>query len=270
MSGWEKISCPKCGSGNVARSHWRSRGEKHGNPGHRPARCRDCDHRFLAPMGHGNKARLVVSTIVALTVVAGGTALFLRAVAPETERAPQPASPEAISLTITPVAMKAAEAGDAEAQFAVATSMLADAELNLAYSTKAIEFLTRAAEQGHARAMLRLGLLYRQGVGALQNFSQAALWIEKAARLGEPQAMLEFGRLHREGVGMAKDPIKAYVWLNRAAAARDPQAIRERAEVARLLTEAELKKAQDESAVDLPSSEQAAAPKATPASSANP
>lgn len=221
-------------------------------------------------MGHGNKARLVISTIVALTVVASGAALFLTAVAPETERAPKPASPEAISLTITPAAMKSAEAGDAEAQFSVATAMLADAELNLAYSTKAVELLTRAADQGHARAMLRLGMLYRQGVGALQNFAMAAKWIEKAARLGEPQAMLELGRLHREGVGMAKDPVKAYVWLNRAAAARDPQAIRERAEVARLLTQAELKKAQDESAVDLPSSERAAAQAAAPASSANP
>ena len=65
---------------------------------------------------------------------------------------------------------------------------------------------------------------------------------------------------------MAKDLVKAYVWLNRAAAARDSQAIRERAEVARLLSEAELRKAQDESAVDLPSIDRVA----IPASSANP
>ena len=156
-----------------------------------------------------------------------------------------------LSIAITAADMKAAEDGNPEAQFAVATSMLADAELNLAYSAKAVEFLQRAAEAGHTRAMLRLGLLYRKGVGALQNYALAAKWIERAAQRGEPPAMLELGRLYREGVGVRKDTVRAYVWLNRAAAARDPDAIRERAEVARILTAEELKQAQDESvAVD--------------------
>ena len=154
-----------------------------------------------------------------------------------------------VSITITAADMRAAEDGNPEAQFAVATSMLADAELNLAYSAKAVEFLQRAAEAGHTRAMLRLGLLYRKGVGALQNYALAAKWIERAARRGEPPAMLEFGRLYREGVGVRKDAVRAYVWLNRAAAARDPDAIRERAEVARILSAEELKQAQDESVV---------------------
>lgn len=153
--------------------------------------------------------------------------------------------PPAISTAITPAAMAAAEAGDPDAQYVVASSMLTDASLSLAYATKAIGFLQQAAERGHTRAMLRLGLVYRKGVEAPQNYALAAKWVEKAARLGEPQAMLELGRFHREGVGMPMDLVKAYIWLNRAAAARDTEAPRERAEVARHLTAAELQQAQD-------------------------
>jgi hypothetical protein len=125
--------------------------------------------------------------------------------------------------------------------------MLSDSQLNLAYSTKAIQFLQEAADRGHTRAMLRLGLLFKQGVGAPQNYALAAKWIEKAAQAGEAEALLELGRLHREGIGVPKDLVKAYAWLNLAAAARDPVAPRERAEVARLLTAGELQQAQQDS-----------------------
>lgn len=208
----------------------------------RPSRCRDCGHRFLAARPADNQRIFLAAAgaaVVALAIVlaAGGG------------KAPERTAEAAagLSLTITPEAMKAAEGGDADAQFAVANSMLSDAELNLAYSTKALELLQRAAEHGHGRAMLRLGMLYRQGVGAPQNYQLAAKWIGEAARQGDPQAMLEFGRLHREGVGVARDVVQAYIWLNRAAAARDPSAPRERAEVARLLSAEELHRAQNES-----------------------
>lgn len=236
--------CPKCQGAAFGRSQWRSHDEKRRNPGMRPVRCRECGHRFFveAPANE-RKSWFVVSGGLAGVAVALMLAVGLWQ-SPE----PVPEAPEGgLSLTITPEAMKAAEAGDADMQFAVASSMLADSELSLAYSTKAIAFLQQAAEHGHARAMLRLGMLYRQGVGAPQNYALAAKWIEMAAGQGEPQALLEMGRLHREGVGMPKDLVKAYVWLNRAAAAREPSAPRERAEVARLLTPQELQKAQDDS-----------------------
>jgi TPR repeat protein len=153
--------------------------------------------------------------------------------------------PAAVSTSFTPAAMKAAEEGNVEAQFMVGSALLADAETNLAYSTKALGFLQQAAEHGHGRAMLRLGIIYKKGIDAPQNYGLAAKWIEKAALLGEPQGMLELGRLYREGVGMPQDMVKAYVWLNRAAAARDIDAPRERGEVARLLTPTELRHAQD-------------------------
>ncbi len=236
--------CPNCQGIHFDRSHWRTRDEKQRNPDSRPVRCRDCGHRFLVPAEPetARVARPVLlggSIVVALVLVLTLAVWLVRPPdVPEQD-------PPAISTAITPAAMAAAEAGDPDAQYVVASSMLTDASLSLAYATKAIGFLQQAAERGHTRAMLRLGLVYRKGVEAPQNYALAAKWVEKAARLGEPQAMLELGRFHREGVGMPMDLVKAYIWLNRAAAARDTEAPRERAEVARHLTAAELQQAQD-------------------------
>ena len=243
MFGREFTKCPNCQGGNVRASKWNSRGEKARNPGMRPVRCAECGMRFMIVAGEDpGRIRLILAGAVAVVVL-----IVVIAVWPDAKTPPHQESDAGVSITITAAAMKAAEEGDPEAQFSVATSMLADPDLSLAYSSKALEFLQRAADKGHKRAMLRLGQLYRRGVGALQNYGLAAKWIEAAANLGEPEAMLEFGRLYREGVGVARDPVRAYVWMNRAAAARDLAAVREREEVARTLTAAELKQAQDQS-----------------------
>lgn len=263
----EKVHCPNCQGIHFDRSHWRTRDEKQRNADSRPVRCRDCGHRFLVPAEPENSraARpVLLGGSIVLTLVVVVTIVVWLVRAPDVpEQAPPP-----ISTAITPAAMTAAEAGDPDAQYAVASSMLTDATLSLAYATKAIGFLQQAAERGHTRAMLRLGLVYRKGVEAPQNYALAARWIEKAARLGEPQAMLELGRLHREGVGMPMDLVKAYIWLNRAAAARDTEAPRERAEVARHLTAAELQQAQDVSTAG--HFDSASASVATPAGPAEP
>jgi uncharacterized protein len=246
MANQETVQCPGCQGVNVDRSQWRSRDEKRSYAGFRPVRCRDCGHRFLIPVwskGRIGVAWLGGGVLLAMLLGVVGFSLWPKPPAPAAV-VPEPA---AVSTAITPLAMAAAEGGDPEAQYAVATSMLADSDLNMAYASKAIAFLQQAAERGHARAMLRLGILYRKGVEAPQNYALAAKWIEKAALLGESQAMVEFARLNREGIGMPMDLVKAYIWLNRAAAARDSDAPRERAEVARHLTPSELQRAQDES-----------------------
>ena len=238
--------CPNCNGAHFGRSQWRSHDEKHRHPGRRPVRCADCGHRFLAevaPRGaNTGRTALIVGGAVAALAATVGIGVWLASGRGSDAIEPPPA---AVSTSFTPAAMKAAEEGDVEAQFMVGSALLADAETNLAYSTKALGFLQQAAERGHGRAMLRLGIIYKKGIDAPQNYGLAAKWIEKAALLGEPQGMLELGRLYREGVGMPQDLIKAYVWLNRAAAARDQEAPHERREVARLLTQTELRHAQD-------------------------
>lgn len=236
--------CPSCHGARLERSQWRSHDEKHRNPGQRPLRCTDCGYRFLAvAAGNANTLRTALTIGGAVTALAATVAIGVLFSSGSGQEAIE--QPVAVSTSFTPAAMKAAEDGDVEAQFMVGSALLADAETNLAYSTKALGFLQQAAERGHGRAMLRLGVIYKKGVDAPQNYGLAAKWIEKAALLGEPQGMLELGRLYREGVGMPQDMVKAYVWLNRAAAARDQDAPRERGEVARLLTQTELRHAQD-------------------------
>jgi hypothetical protein len=256
MSDRETAHCPNCQGTSFDASHWRSRDEKQRNAGSRPVRCRVCGHRFLMPVAQetttapvpvmlGGAIALVLVVLVAL-VAAWSLSTPNASGGPNASDGPEPPA-AVVSTAMTPAAMTAAEAGDPDAQYAVASAMLADSTLSLAYATKAIGFLQQAAERGHTRAMLRLGLVYRKGIEAPQNYALAAKWIEKSARLGEPQAMLELGRLHREGVGLPMDLVKAYIWLNRAAAARDTEAPRERGEVARHLTPTELQQAQDES-----------------------
>ena len=239
------LRCPNCDGIHLGRSQWRSHDEKHRHRGQRPVRCTDCGHRFLAEAAPGDavtvRTALIISGAVAVLAATIGIGVLLSP-GGGAEAIDQPA---AVSTSFTPAAMTAAEEGDVEAQFVVGSALLADAETNLAYSTKALGFLQQAAERGHGRAMLRLGVIYKKGIDAPQNYGLAAKWIEKAALLGEPQGMLELGRLYREGIGMPQDLAKAYIWLNRAAAARDQDAPHERREVARLLTQTELRHAQD-------------------------
>ena len=52
-------------------------------------------------------------------------------------------------------------------------------------NAKAIQWLTRAAEQGHADAQCELGVMYYFGDGMPEDYVQAAHWFERAAEQGE-------------------------------------------------------------------------------------
>ncbi len=53
---------------------------------------------------------------------------------------------------------------------------------------KAIEWYTKAAEQGHRQAQYNLGLIYKEGKGVEQNFGKATKWFSAAARQGDLNA----------------------------------------------------------------------------------
>ena len=56
---------------------------------------------------------------------------------------------------------------------------------------KALREWQVAAHAGDAKAMLALGRLYRQGLGAPQDYVQAHLWFNLAASRGEAEAVTE-------------------------------------------------------------------------------
>ena len=54
--------------------------------------------------------------------------------------------------------------------------------------TKSIALLTKAAEQGDAKAQYQLGIIYSNSQGVIQDPKQAALWYQKAAEQGYNKA----------------------------------------------------------------------------------
>jgi TPR repeat protein len=52
----------------------------------------------------------------------------------------------------------------------------------------ALFWFSRAAEQGNVQAFAKLGWMYAQGRGVLQDFIQAHMWYNLAAVQGEPRA----------------------------------------------------------------------------------
>ena len=85
-----------------------------------------------------------------------------------------------------------------------------------------------AANAGDARAMLALGRLYMQGLGAPQNYVQAHRWFNLAASRGEAEAVTErdalAGRMAPEQVAKAQD--QAAAWQPEPAKAPATSAVR--------------------------------------------
>jgi TPR repeat protein len=77
---------------------------------------------------------------------------------------------------------------------------------------EAAQCFRKAAEQGHAGAQLRLGMLYESGRGVREDFDEAMRWYRKAAAQKEPHATCRIAELFREGKGVHKDLDEAAKW----------------------------------------------------------
>ena len=111
-----------------------------------------------------------------------------------------------------------AEAGDAEAQFALAVmyDLGIDVPKNYAESGK---WYLKAANQGLAEAQFKLGVRYYEyGKKARENYTTAFSWFYKAANQGLPEAQLNVGLMYQLGRGVPTNKVEAYKWYNIAAA----------------------------------------------------
>jgi TPR repeat protein len=86
------------------------------------------------------------------------------------------------------------------------------------------------AEQGDPRAQFRLGLMYANGDGVAQNYSQAAIWYLRGAEQGDTRAQFFLGVMYDLGVGVLQDYVAAHMWLN-LAASKEPDPDRRSATV---------------------------------------
>jgi TPR repeat protein len=82
------------------------------------------------------------------------------------------------------------------------------------------------AEKGDAKAQHNLGLMYYQGQGVPQNYSEAAKWYRRAAEQGMADSQVNLGLMYYHGQGVSRDYVLAHMWLN-IAASQYPASVRE-------------------------------------------
>ena len=78
---------------------------------------------------------------------------------------------------------------------------------------QAIQWYTRAAQQGVAPAQLNLAIMYLRGEGVRPNLQQAKGWLEKAAMSGDNRASYTLALLDEK----QKNLVDAYKWYDLAA-----------------------------------------------------
>jgi len=84
------------------------------------------------------------------------------------------------------------------------------------------------AEQGHAAAAFNMGLLYYEGQGVPQDYTQAVAWFTKAANQDYLKAEYDLGAMYGIGKGVKRDYVQAYKWLNRCASKGDAKCAAQR------------------------------------------
>jgi TPR repeat protein len=87
---------------------------------------------------------------------------------------------------------------------------------------EAIRWFRRAAEAGHAKAMMSLGSALRYPDHWCEGAEAESLeWARKAAELGSTSGMNSLGFAYREGTGVPCDPQQAVAWFIKAVEAGD-------------------------------------------------
>lgn len=86
---------------------------------------------------------------------------------------------------------------------------------------QAVDTIKKAAEQGDATAQYKLGVLYIQGVGMMQDSARACYWYRKAAEQGQMEAQYMLGLMYSKGEGVPQDFAQARQWWEKAAARKE-------------------------------------------------
>ncbi len=85
-------------------------------------------------------------------------------------------------------------------------------------------WLEKAAKAGHADAMYRLALMYKNGYGGTQDWQQGASWLARAVKLGHADAMFMLANAYHDGQGVARDEQQALRLYQAAAEKEQPLA----------------------------------------------
>ena len=112
------------------------------------------------------------------------------------------------------------------------------------YTTALSEFLPLASD-GDAKSQAKLGVMYYNGEGLPQNYSQAASWFRKAGTQGHSDSLNNLGLGYEFGQYGAKNLVLAHFFYNLAAVSGDKQNKENRDRITLQLTSAQLNEAQE-------------------------
>ena len=114
-------------------------------------------------------------------------------------------------MSVSDLSARAAQGND-HAQFYLA-KRLQKGEGMAKNTEQAIQWYTRAAEQGVAPVQLNLAIMYLRGEGVQPNIQQARKWLEKAAMRGDNRASYTLALLDEKQENL----VDAYKWYDLAA-----------------------------------------------------
>lgn len=83
--------------------------------------------------------------------------------------------------------------------------------------SQALELLRQLAENGHAPAQYRLGIMYANAEGVQLDFASAAAWLRRAADQGLAPAQSILAWLYASGYGVQQNDQEAGRWYRKAA-----------------------------------------------------
>ena len=110
---------------------------------------------------------------------------------------------------------------------------------------EAVKWFRKSAEQGHAAAQYSLGVMY----GNAQDYKEAVKWYRKSAEQGNAMAQFNLGMMYGNGDGVLQDDVYTHMWFNIAASNGSDGAMKNRDIVAKIMTAADISKAQERARV---------------------
>lgn len=134
------------------------------------------------------------------------------------------------AVSIDPVLLAKAKAGDPAAQVAVgeqyaqaAANVHDKAQIAADYQQEFVWY-SKASEHKYIPGEMHLAALYRDGAGNAvpRDMERAAAWYRKAADQGDTTAQGTLGVLYSMGQGVARNNVEAYFWLDLAASVAGP------------------------------------------------
>ena len=136
-----------------------------------------------------------------------------------------------------------AESGDVISQFKLGM-MYSNGVGVLEDDEEAAKWFRKAADQGYALAQASLGYDYEIGQGVEQDFKEAFKWYQKAAEQGDVDAQYNLGVMYEDGEGVLEDYATAYAWINIAAANGHETAKQNKPIITKKMTPEQIAKAQ--------------------------